>query len=88
MSQIKTLLALGLFVIGGYYLFTVVRDANWDALPEPSPEIEHEGDDYSSTPFPSCLPYGNSNVPDPNLPHTLCFDGSGSYARGPATRFL
>lgn len=86
--SIKSLLALGLMVVGTYYFMRFMAARHWDDLPEPAPTVQHEGDDFSSTPYPSCLPYGNSNVADPTVPHALCFDGSGTYARGPATRFL
>ena len=86
--MIQKLFAMGLLVLGIYYCGRALALAHWNDPPEPSPTIEHEGDDWSSQPYPSCLPYGNSKVSDPTLPHSLCFDGSNSYARGPASRFL
>lgn len=78
-----------LLVVGFWYLSRYWHSVTWDESPEPTPSIEHEGDDWSSTPYPGCLPYGNSNsVSQPDLPHLLCFDGSGRYSKGPSTRFL
>jgi hypothetical protein len=85
---IKVVLGVALMAVGVYYFYQYLEATNWNEPPPEKPTIEHEGDDFSSTPYPSCLPYGNYNVADPTPPHALCFDGAGTYARGPATRFL
>lgn len=89
-SPVKPLLGVALVVVGAYWLYRYIGSLHWNDPPAvvPGGTLEHQGNDYSSTPYPSCLPFGNSNlVQDPNLPHQFCFDGGNSLIFGPSNRF-
>lgn len=84
----KTLLGIALIVLGSYYFLNYAASLDWNPVPPESPSLEHEGNDYSSLPYPSCLPFGNSNyVSQPDVPHRFCFDGADSPIRGQFLRF-
>jgi len=82
----KEVLAVVMLILGSYFLYKYFLSFHWND-PKPLTSILHEGDDWASTANPACLPYGNSNTNDPSIPHTLCYDGSEIYVRGPSTRF-